>query len=254
MSDYNPFSLAGKRILITGASSGIGRACAIECSKLGANVILVARRRPELEITATLLEGTCHHIEPCDLAEGESLVRWMNDLATRIGPLDGLVHSAGITKTIPVRATSYDDLQRILAINVEAAFMLCKGFRQKSVRSHDGSIVLIGSVVSIVGQRGIAAYSASKGALVTMAKSIALEFASESIRVNVVAPGLVHTPMGDQAEVILPSESMQRLETNHPLGLGSPEDVAWSVAYLLSPAARWITGSTLVVDGGYTAA
>ena len=253
-SSDNPFSLVGKTILVTGASSGIGRSCAVEFSKLGARLILVARRDEQLRETLLLMAGDGHHIEPYDLTRGEEIVPWMKALAMKTGLLDGLVHAAGIYTTLPARATSQDTFRRIISINLESAFFLCKAFRQRGVRNHTGSVALIGSVMSLVGQPGISAYCASKGALVTMAKSLALELAGEKIRVNVIAPGHVHTPMSEAVENTLPEEALKVIRANHPLGTGRPEDVAYAAAFLLSEAGRWITGTTLVVDGGYTAA
>jgi len=254
MSDYNPFSLADKRILITGASSGIGRACALECSKLGANVILVARRGDGLQRAKDLLAKGEHHIEIADLSVGEQLVGWCKDVSSRCGTIDGIVHAAGLSLTLPIRATTCEDVRSLMAINSDAAFFLSKGIRQRGVRAASCSIVFIGSVMSLVGQPGLVAYSASKGALVSMTKALALELAREQIRVNLLAPGHVHTAMAAQVEAAIPPEAMSEIIRNHPLGIGSPEDIAHAAAYLLSDAARWVTGSTLVVDGGYTSA
>jgi NAD(P)-dependent dehydrogenase (short-subunit alcohol dehydrogenase family) len=254
ISSQNPFCLQGKRILVTGASSGIGRTCAIELSKLGAQIVLLARNRERLEGTQNLMSGNGHLIETLDLTCSDEIVPRMKALAATSGPLDGLIHSAGISTTLPIRATDSEAFRRIISINLESAFFLCKAFRQKEVRSQTGSIVLIGSVMSVVGQPGLSAYCASKGALVTMAKALALELAREKIRVNVLAPGHVQTPMVDTVEKRLPEEAMGVIRANHPLGVGRPEDVAFAAAYLLSSAAAWVTGTTLVVDGGYTAA
>jgi NAD(P)-dependent dehydrogenase (short-subunit alcohol dehydrogenase family) len=250
----NPFSLVGKTILVTGASSGIGRSCAVEFSKLGARLILVARRDAQLRETLRMMAGDGHHIEPYDLTSGEEIVPWMKALAAKSGLLDGLVHAAGISTTLPVRATSQDTFRNIISVNLESAFFLCKAFRQRGVCNHTGSVALIGSVMSLVGQPGLTAYCASKGALVTMAKSLSLELAAERIRVNVIAPGYIHTPMMEVVENSLPEKAMKSLRANHPLGTGRPEDVAYAAAFLVSEAGRWITGTTLVVDGGYTAA
>lgn len=252
-SNVNPFSLAGKRILVTGASSGIGRSCAIELSKLGAQIILVARNQDRLEETRRLMAGEDHQIESFDLTRCDEIVSWMKALARDTGPLDGLLHSAGISLTLPIRATDGENFRRIISTNLESAFFLCKGYRLKGVRSHSCSIVLIGSVMSLVGQPGLSAYCASKGALITLAKALALELASEKIRVNVIVPGHVQTPMAEAVENSLPDHAMSVIRANHPLGIGRPEDIAYAAAYLLSDAAAWVTGSSLIVDGGYTA-
>lgn len=250
----NPFSLTGQRILVTGATSGIGRCCAIELSRLGASIVAVSRRETELEKTLGLLDGAGHQLCPIDLSAGEDLSNWMKVLAAQTGPFNGLVHAAGVAKIMPVRATTPTLFHDVISINLQTAYFLAKAFRQPTVRAERGSVVFLGSVMSLVGQPGLTAYSASKGALVPLAKSLALELASESIRVNVVAPGQVHTPMMSGSENAIPEAAMDAIRAGHPLGIGRAEDVAYATAYLLSNAARWVTGTTLVVDGGYTSA
>lgn len=253
-SQTNPFSLAGKRILVTGASSGIGRSCALELSKMGARIVLVARSEIRLRETMEALHGSGHSFEIFDLLNTGDMSDWLKKITLEGGVLDGLVHSAGISSTLPIRATGVEEYRRILTINLESGFFLTKAFRQKGVRGSCASVVFIGSVMSLVGQPGLAVYAASKGGLVTLTKSLALELAKESIRVNLVAPGHVKTAMAETVEKIVPAEALRLIEQNHPLGLGRPEDVAYSVLYLLSDAAKWVTGSVLTVDGGYTAA
>lgn len=250
----HPFSLEGKRILVTGASSGIGRSCAIELSKLGAQIILVARSQTRLEECLGCLSGVGHIIEVFDLDCGEKIVEWLKSLSQRTGAIDGLIHAAGMTKTMPIRAMNQASYDQILKINLESSYFLAKAFRQKGVYAKSSSLLFIGSVMSVVGQAGLSAYCASKGALVTLAKSLAIEFSNEGIRVNVIAPGLVKTPLVDAELNALPSTALDALNARHPLGIGKPEDVAYASAFLVSDASRWITGTTLVVDGGYTAA
>jgi NAD(P)-dependent dehydrogenase (short-subunit alcohol dehydrogenase family) len=250
----NPYSLRGKTILVTGASSGIGRAIAVESSKLGARLILVSRRRAELEKTLSLLVASDHHVVVADLDMGERLCGWMQDLAGRIGTIDGLVHSAGISKMLPLKATSQDEYRKLMAINLDASYWLIKAFRQRRVHATRGSIVLLGSVSGTTGSAGLTAYCASKGALIALAKAAALELVADNVRVNVISPAWVRTPMLDEAWSQLTPLSKQRIEAVHPMGLGQPEDVAYAAVYLLSDASRWVTGVNLPVDGGYTAA
>jgi len=251
---YNPFSLDGKRILVTGASSGIGRSTAIECSRLGAKVVLVACRGGELRQTLSMLDGDGHAIEPFDLSGSEDIVDWLTHLAARTGLLDGLFHSAGISSCMPVRFTTPDLYRKIMVVNLDAAYWLAKGFRQKAVRTPKASLVFVSSVSGVVGNAGLTAYAASKGGLLALTKSLALEFVKEHIRVNVVAPALVTTNMAEEISAGISEEQFAANAVKQPLGIGQPEDVAWAVIYLLSDAFRWITGSTLAVDGGYTAA
>lgn len=251
---HNPYSLHGKTILVTGASSGIGRAVAAESSKLGARLILVSRRKVELEETLSLLAGCNHEIVVADLDMGESLCGWMQEVADRIGKISGLVHSAGVSATLPLKATSQDEYRKLMAINLDASYWLIKAFRQKRVHDMYGSVVLMGSVSGTMGTAGLTAYCASKGALIALAKAAALELVADNVRVNVISPAWVRTTMVDKAWRYLTPNNKQRIEAAHPMGLGQPEDVAYAAVYLLSDASRWVTGVNLPVDGGYTAA
>jgi len=251
----HPMDLSGRTVLVTGASSGIGRETCVVLGELGARLVLVGRRREELERTAASLGHADHRVEPFDLTDLEAIPGWLKSLSEVVGPLDDLVHSAGVTFTLPLRATSIQQFDGLMRINVDAAFALTRGFRLKGVRrgGSTSSVVYLSSVMGLVGQAGISAYSASKGALVSLARSLALELAREGIRVNCVAPGVVKTEMAAGAEHVLTPEQFQAIEALHPLGTGSARDVAYAIAFLLAETGRWITGTTLVVDGGYTA-
>jgi NAD(P)-dependent dehydrogenase (short-subunit alcohol dehydrogenase family) len=249
----HPFLLDGLRILITGASGGLGRATAILSSRMGAKVILTGRDRGRLEETNALLSSTGHHIEERDLKLTSEIPGWLKRIAVEAGPLHGVVHAAGVQVVRPVRVVDDATLNETMAINVNAALALIKGFRQSGVNAGNGSIVLLSSVMGLTGQAGQSAYSASKGALISMCRSIAVELARDKLRVNCIAPGLVETNMAGRLRSLLTSDQLQAVTAMHPLGLGRPEDVAAAAVFLLSPAAAWITGTTLVVDGGYTA-
>lgn len=249
----NPLSLSGRTILVTGASSGIGRQTAIQLSQLGARIVLVGRSPERLQETAERLRGDGHPIQPRDLSDVDALPKWLKELCKEIGPLNGLVHSAGVHLMKPLRFMSPQEFSDVMTVNVVAAAALLKALRQKGVCGSPASAVLISSVMGVVGQAGVCAYSASKGAIGSLTRSSALELAPEQIRVNCVAPGWVQTEMADRASSNLTEEQMDEIRGMHPLGLGEPQDVAHAVSFLLSDAAKWITGTTLVVDGGYTA-
>jgi NAD(P)-dependent dehydrogenase (short-subunit alcohol dehydrogenase family) len=249
----NPLDLTGKHILVTGASSGIGQATAVLLSQLGAKVICAGRSEAGLAETRSMLVGDEHRFVQFELTQIDEIPKWMKALAAEGGPLSGLVHSAGINPTRPLRILTEKDFSAILTINLEAAAALMKGFRQKGVCDGGGSVVLLSSVAAIKAQPSIAAYAASKGALISLARTLAVELAREKIRVNCVLPALVRTRMTDKFEGAVTPEAFQKVEASYPLGFGTPEDVANAIAFLLSGASRWITGTTLVLDGGYTA-
>ena len=250
---FNPMDLTGRTILVTGASSGIGRATSVVLSRLGAKVILVGRNADELDRTAEMLESAPHRIESRDLSDTESIPKWLKTLAEQEGPLNGLVHSAGVHTPKPVRFVSTDDVESLMRINFTSAVQLTKGFRQRKVVAAPAAIVFVSSILERVGQPAASLYSASKGALGALARSLALELAPEQIRVNCVAPGVVRTAMTQKFREQLTEQQFADIEAMHPLGLGEPVNVAHSVAFLLGATGSWITGSTLVVDGGYTA-
>lgn len=240
-------------MLVTGASSGLGREICIFLSQLGSRIILVARNRERLEETAGMLEGDGHCIEPFDLSNGDEVPYWMKKLVRAYGPFDGVVHSAGVQLTRPIRDWNTKDCERLMNINLYSCFSLAKGFRQKGVHKDKGSIVFISSVAGLVGETGLSIYTASKSAIIGLARSLAVELVRDGIRVNAVAPGFVHTEMVDGILGYMPPEYLTTLAAKHPLGLGQPRDVAHAIGFLLADTGRWITGTTLVVDGGYTA-
>jgi NAD(P)-dependent dehydrogenase (short-subunit alcohol dehydrogenase family) len=250
----NPLDLTGKTIMITGASKGIGEATAIYLSRLGATIVAVARDQERLQQTVSQLEGVGHFAYSFDLTEVEQIPAWLKTTAQTSGPLFGLVHSAGIVLNRPLKVLSYKDLAATERINLEAGVFLAKGFRQKGVCEETGSsIVFLSSVAALKGQPALSAYAATKGALISLTRTLAVELARDKVRVNCLCPGLVQTRMAADLFATVPPESVEKIHNAHPLGLGMPDDVAYATAFLLAPAARWITGSVLVLDGGYCA-
>ncbi|MDF2642357.1 MAG: putative gluconate 5-dehydrogenase [Pseudomonas sp.] len=252
--DINPFSLNDKSIMVTGASSGIGRQVAIWLSEQGARITLVARNEERLHNTLAALHGVEHCVAPFDFLSDEDVPAWIKGLVQASAvPFDGLVHAAGVLTPTPIRALSLAQWEKHMASNVTSGFSLIKGFRQKSVFRQGASIVLVSSVMGRVAEPALMAYCASKGAVDAMVKAAALELAREGIRVNAVAPGVVHSEMTRNLDALVGEHAMHESSQKHPLGIGEALDVAYAVNYLLSPAARWVTGTSLVVDGGYLA-
>jgi len=248
----NPMDLSGRVFVVTGASSGIGRDNSVFLSELGASVVLVGRNAEQLNKTVNLLSGSGHRVEPFDLQNVDAIPAWLKGISEKTGPLDGIVHCAGLEALRPIKMISKESFIDLMNINVNAAIGLTKGFRQKKVNRSGGSLVYISSVAGLVGQTAHAEYCASKAALIGLCKAAALELARENIRVNCIAPGLIHTELTEKALNTLSPEQLNAIKDYHPLGMGRPRDVSNAVAFLLADTGRWITGSTLVVDGGYT--
>lgn len=239
--------------MVTGATSGIGLATCQVLASQGAQLVLVARRAELLADTIAELPGDQHISVSFDLEQLSEIPAMVEQASKQVGGLHGLVHAAGVHATTPLRLMKPETAARVFALNVTAGAMLVSGFRSKRVRRPGSSVVLLSSAVGLVGDKGVGIYAASKAAVLTMAKSFALELAAEDVRVNAVCPGVVMTPMTSTLRDEVGSDAFAEVEARHPLGLGTPDDVAHGISYLLSPQARWVTGSSLVIDGGYTA-
>jgi NAD(P)-dependent dehydrogenase (short-subunit alcohol dehydrogenase family) len=188
-----------------------------------------------------------------DLACTAEIGAWVKGLAEQEGPFAGLVHCAGMHAAAPLSVLSQQKIEQILGLNVTTAVLLAKAFRQKGCCTRGASIVFLSSVAARAGSPGLSVYGASKAALAGLTKSLALELARDEIRVNCVLPGLVETEMTARLRQTLTPEQFQGIAAEHPLGIGSARDVAHAIAFLLAGTGRWITGSELIVDGGYTA-
>ena len=252
--DLNPLSLRGRRVLVTGAASGIGFATCALLSRLGARVVAADVDNSGLVEVERELSGEGHAFLRRDLRDVESIPSWMEEVASAGGRLSGVVHAAGLRSIQPVRLLTPSSYRDVLLVNTEAALALAKGFQsRKVIGPSGGSLVFISSVMACAGSPGAAAYSLSKAALHGLGRTLAIELAPRNIRVNSVAPGFVKTPMFERVSAMWNAEQRARVEADHPLGLGTPNDVANACAFLLADTGRWITGSVLMVDGGYTA-
>jgi len=285
------FSLAGRRILITGASSGIGRACAVMAAQLGADVVLTARRENELEVTKGQVEGERLKVEqrtdkdsivqpptsnlqppacaaiPGDLTD-PSFVR---ELIEKAGPCDGLVHAAGVSTLAPAGMISSDALTKAGRVNCGAFIELVgemvkrirtasapdaaarEGARSTVVAKNRFSAVVVSSVSALAGWAGGTVYCATKGAVSAAVRALAIELAPQGVRVNAVCPSGIATPLYEAQAKMNPEAAAKHIAATQPLGLGLPEQVAAPVCFLLSDAASFITGVNLPVDGGFLA-
>jgi len=249
---YNPFSLEGKTILITGASSGIVRGIAVECSKMGARVVLTGRNEERLNETFLSLTGHNHIQIIADLSNTENLT----SLVEQCPQLDGFVSNAGIPKLMIVKYIQKESLEEIININTIAPILLTSALIKKKKLIKGGSIVFISSISGVnISTLGESSYSASKGAIHGFVKGAAIDLASQKIRVNSINPGLIETNILKLAGELFSEEQIKDKLKQYPLKrIGQPEDVAFAAIYLLSDAASWVTGASIVIDGGFTLA
>lgn len=248
---YNVVDLRGKKILITGASSGIGKATAILCSKLGAQLILIARNVAKLEQVMSELEGDGHKYYSFDLANIDEIENFMKTIKENDGALDGYVHSAGITCNRPLKLTKTSIMREIMEINLFSFVEIIRCLTKRKCFNDGLSIVGISSISSKRGNQAKTAYAASKGAMDAAVRCMAKELAPNGIRVNTVVPAFINTEIFQQfLDVSEGSDDAKSVMEKQYLGLGETDDVANMVAYLLSSASRFITGTSVDVDGG----
>lgn len=245
---FNPFSLAGKTILVTGASSGIGRETAIVCSRMGANVVINGRDMERLQETAGMLAGPAAGQIAADLTSQEDLDRMVKALP----PLDGAVLCAGNSTTLPLQFGSREKFDEMFDINFFAPVELLRLMYKKKILQKGASVVLIASIGgthSFMPGNGV--YGASKAALNSVMKYAAREYASRKVRVNSICPGMVDTPLIHRGTIT--EEQLAEDAKRYPLGrYGQPEDIANGAVYLLSDASSWLTGHDLIIDGGFS--
>ena len=251
MSNYNPFSLEGKTIFVTGASSGIGRAIAIECSRMGAKVVITGRNVQRLDETFSLLEGEGHSQFIVDLTNMNDIT----DLVAKLPELDGIVNSAGIVISLPFQFCSFEKSHPVIDTNlVKPMELIYRILKLKKNNRKGFSLVFISSVAgAFVSCPGTSVYSAAKAGIIGLTKGLAIDLASKNIRVNSVCPGMIETSMADETAAKVSQEAIEADKKRYPLKrYGKPEEVAHAVIYLLSNASSWVTGSSLVIDGGIT--
>ena len=245
--EYNPFTLKGKTILVTGASSGIGQATAVECAQMGAEVVITGRDTERLQATADLVGNLKAQIA-ADLTNQEDVER----LVAALPPLDGAVLCAGNSTTLPLQFGSREKFDEMFNVNFFAPVELLRLMYKKKVLQKGASVVLIASIGgthSFMPGNGV--YGASKAALNSLMKYAAREYASRKIRVNSICPGMVDTPLIHRGTIT--EEQLAEDAKRYPLGrYGKPDDIANGVVYLLSDASSWLTGHDLVIDGGFS--
>lgn len=246
----NPFSLEGKTIFVTGASSGIGRGIAIACAQMGAKIILNGRNEERLKETLGMLEGTGHQILVGNLAQQDDL----QYIADTLPEIQGWANSAGIPKVCPIKHFDREDVEEIFNINITSTMLLLSMLVKKKKLKRGASVVFISALTgAFVGSKGDTSYCASKGAVNGFMKGAALELAPQGIRVNSINPGLVPTNILNLANGLAGEEHhVDIMLERYPMKrFGTPEDMGYGAVYLLSDASSWVTGTNLVVDGGY---
>lgn len=248
---YNPFSLEGKTVLVTGASSGIGRGIAVECSKMGSKVVINGRNKERLQKTFDQLEGEGHVQIVADLSKQEDIER----LANEVPELNGFVNSAGVPKICPVKRIDRQTLEEIMNVNAFGPILLTSQLLRKKKLQKKSSIVLIASISGVcMANTGEGPYAATKAALAGYTKTAAFELAAQGTRVNTICPGLVPTEILTLSNEMFSEDQLKEtMYGRYPLKrVGTPEDIANGAIYLLSDASSWVTGINLVIDGGYT--
>ena len=246
----NPFSLVGKCILVTGASSGIGRGIAVACAKMGAKVVLSGRNEARLQETQSLLSGEEHLVLCGDL----NLEDTRKEMVAKMPVLNGIVHCAGISQIQMAKFMDMSSLESIFNTNVFSPLMLNTLLLKKKKIQKNASIIFISSISGVYrSQIGEGGYGATKAALAGFVKSLALELSAQGIRVNTIHPGVVETPLLEVSNGTFGEEELEALRQKYPLKrFGKPEDIAYCAVYLLSDASNWMTGSNILIDGGFT--
>lgn len=251
---FNPFSLEGKVIVISGAASGIARQCAISCSKMGAKLILLDMNEEGLKETMTMVDRPEDHYMACvNLLDYERVSQVVKEGVEKAGKISGVLNCAGISTTNLFKLTKPEELDKFFKVNVYTGYFLTQECTKMGNFSKEGgSIVFFSSVAGSFGEVGKATYGMTKASLLNLAKHLACELSRKNIRVNSISPGAIETPINMNLPHMKDPEKRAALEAQHLLGLGKTDDIANACIYLLSDASRWVTGTNLFVDGGFS--
>jgi len=253
-NEYNPFSLSGKNIVISGAASGIARQCAISCAKMGARLIMLDLNEDGLKETLEMVERANEHFMACvNLLDYKRMSETVMSGVEKVGRIHGLLNCAGISTTNLFKLTRPEELDKFFKVNVYTSYFLTQECcKMGNLAKEGGSVVFFSSVAGSFGEAGKSTYGMTKAALLNLAKHLACELARKNVRVNSISPGAIETPINANLPHMKDPEKRAKLEAQHLLGLGTTNDVANACIYLLSNASRWVTGTNIFVDGGFS--
>ncbi|MDO5154432.1 MAG: SDR family oxidoreductase [Eubacteriales bacterium] len=246
----NPYDFTGKKYIVTGASSGMGRSTAIRLAEQGAQVVLMSRSKDKLNETLSMMNGDRHQVIVVDLADVEDMTSIFNDIVADGKKLDGIVHCAGISKVLPVSMLSRKVMEETMNLNLYSLIEMTRLFSKKKYHVN-GSIVAVSSIVVDMPSKCQTIYAASKAALNVAIKTMAMELADKNIRINCVMPASTATPMMELAKAEMSEDLFRRKMETQVLGVTEPEDIANAILFLLSDASKSMTGRALYTDGGY---
>jgi 3-oxoacyl-[acyl-carrier protein] reductase len=244
--------MKNKWIIVTGASSGIGEATARLLLQEGYKTVLTARDDEKIRSKFSSFDEDSYHIEPCDLSQIEKIKDYAKAVNEKVGRIHGLIHCAGINRVLPINVVKIDTVRSMFETNTFSAFELIKHFSKKKMYFEEGcSFVLISSLAAHEGSMGNAIYAATKGALEGFLAPGAAELVRKKIRLNIVVPGFVKTPMTESFLNKTTEEQENNLKMQYPLGFGEPSQIANMIEYLISDKSKWITGRKFFIDGGH---